>query len=121
MKKTILLFTALFALLAAACSSDTPDQVVDTFYHATQANDYAKALSYTKLNYAEKEVLVEYLKNMGMVIHDYEVLGSNIDEGDTTATVYVHLVNANINADSSETEVNLTCVKEGKDWKVAFF
>ena len=121
MKKTILLFTALFALLATACSSDTPDQVVDKFYHATQANDYAKALSYTNLNDAEKEVLVEYLKNMGMVIHDYEVLGSNIDEGDTTATVYVHLVTANINADSSETEVNLTCVKEGKDWKVAFF
>ena len=71
MKKTIILFAALIALAMASCSNDTPDQVVDKFYRATQ--------------------------------------------------VYVHLVTANITSDSSENEINIPCVKEGRKWKVAFF
>lgn len=121
MKKTIILFAALIALAMASCSNDTPDQVVDKFYRATQVQDFEKALTYTNLNDEEKEVITEYLKNVGMAIHDYEVLGSNIDEGDSTAIVYVHLVTANITADSSENEINIPCVKEGRKWKVAFF
>ena len=122
MKKTIIILAALFALFATACSSDTPDEVVDKFYHATQVGDYDKALTYTNLNGPEKEVLTEYLKNMGMVIYDYEVLGANIDEGDTTALVYVHLMTSNsINTDTSETEVNIPCIKDGRNWKVTFF
>lgn len=122
MKKTIILFAALIAVTLASCSSDTPDKVVDKFYHATQAKDFSKALTYTNLTGPEKDVLIEYLQNMGMVIYDYEVLGSNIDEGDTTALVYVHLVTSNsVNTDTSETEINIPCVKEGRRWKVSFF
>ena len=69
MKKTIILFAALIAVTLASCSSDTPDKVVDKFYHATQAKDFSKALTYTNLTGPEKDVLIEYLQNMGMVIY----------------------------------------------------
>lgn len=122
MKKIIILFTAVAALLVAGCGSDTPDQVVDNFYRATQSKDFAKAVTYTDLEEAEKEVLITYLENVGMTIYSYEVLGSNIDEGDTTALVFVHLETANnVNADTSVTEINIPCVKEGRKWKVTFF
>ena len=49
MKKTIILFASLFAIVMAGCSSMTPDQVVDKFYKATQDKDFAKALTYTNL------------------------------------------------------------------------
>ena len=87
-----------------------------------QAKDFAKAVTYTDLEEAEKEVLITYLENVGMTIYSYEVLGSNIDEGDTTALVFVHLETANnVNADTSVTEINIPCVKEGRKWKVTFF
>lgn len=122
MKKNIIILSALLALFVAACSSDTPDQVVEKFYHATQVGDYDEALTYTNLNGREKEVLTEFLENMGMSIYSYEVLGSNIDEGDSTALVYVHLMTSNsIKTDTSETEVNIPCVKERRKWKVRFF
>ena len=121
MKKITILLTALMALMVAGCSKSTPEQAVDKFYHATQNNDYKTALTYTNLSDKEKEPLLNLLENMDMVIHEYEILGSNIDEGDTTATVYMRLVTANnINPDSSETELNIPCVKHGRHWKVKF-
>lgn len=122
MKKTIVLFASLLAILVAGCGNKTPDQVVEKFYKATQAHDFATALKYTNLEEPERTQLINLLENMDMTIYEYEVLGSNIDEGDTTATVYLRLVTANnIVTDSNETELNVPCVKEGRDWKVTFF
>ena len=122
MKKTIIFFTALLALFVAGCGSSTPDKVVDKFYKATQAHDFATALKYTNLEEPERTQLINLLENMDMTIYEYEVIGSNIDEGDTTATVYLRLVTANnIATDSNETELNVPRVKEGRDWKVTFF
>lgn len=122
MKKTIILLVSLLAIVVVGCSRKTPDQVVAQFYKATQAQDYKKALSYTNLEEPEKTQLINLLENMDMVIYDYEVLGSNIDEGDTTATVYLRLVTAsNISPDSNMSELNVPCVKVGGNWKVTFF
>ena len=121
MKKNIIFLTALFAIIVAGCGRNTPDHAVDMFYKATQAHDYAKALEYSNLENGDREYLIAYLEKMGMVIHEYEVLGSNIDEGDTTATVYLHIVSSNKNApDSLENELNVSCVKRGNKWKVKF-
>lgn len=122
MKKITILLASLLAILVAACGSKTPDQVVDYFYKATQEHDYTKALTYTNLEEPERTQLVNLLENMDMTIYEYEVLGSNIDDGDTTATVYLRLVTANnIQTDSNETELNVPCVKQGREWKVTFF
>ena len=121
MKKITLLFAGLMALAVAGCVKSTPEQAVDEFYKATQNNDYTTALTYTNISDKEKEPLVNLLENMEMVIYEYEILGSNIDKGDSTATVYLRLVTANnINPDSSETELNVPCVKMGRHWKVKF-
>ena len=75
----------------------------------------------TNISDKEREPLVNLLENMEMVIYKYEILGSNMDKGDTSATVYLRLVTANnINPDSSETELNVPCVKMGRHWKVKF-
>ena len=122
MKKTIILLASFFAIVMAGCSSKTPDQVVDKFYKATQDKDFVKALSYTNLEEPEKTQLITLLENMDMIIYDYEILGSNIDEGDSTATVYLRLVTANnIVPDSNESELNVPCVKVDNEWKVTFF
>lgn len=122
MKKTIIFFVSLLAIAMAGCSSKTPDQVVSLFYKATQEQDFAKAMTYTDLDEPEREQLITLLENMDMTIYEYEVLGSNIDEGDTTATVYLRLVTANnISPDSNSNELNVPCVKVGKEWKVSFF
>lgn len=122
MKKTIILIASLFAIVMAGCSRMTPDQVVDKFYKATQNKDFAKALTYTNVEEPERTQLVTLLENMDMIIYEYEILGTNIDEGDSTATVYLRLVTANnIVPDSNENELNVPCVKVGRDWKVTFF
>ena len=122
MKKTTILFTAILAILMAACNNNTPDRVVEKFYKATQAQDFEKALEYTNLEEPDRTYLATFLQNMEMVIYDYEVLGSQIDEGDTTATVFLRLVTSNnIVTDSIENELNVPCVKVGKEWKVTFF
>ena len=96
--------------------------MVDKFYKATQNKDFAKALTYTNVEEPERTQLVTLLENMDMIIYEYEILGTNIDEGDSTATVYLRLVTANnIVPDSNENELNVPCVKVGRDWKVTFF
>lgn len=121
MKKTTVLFAVLMAMAFTGCVKSSPEATVDSFYQATQNNDYATALSYTNISDKEKEPLINLLENMEMVIYEYEVLGSNIDKGDTTATVYLRLVTANsLNPDSSATELNVPCIKIGRHWKVKF-
>jgi hypothetical protein len=56
---------------------------------------------------------------MGMVIHSFKVNGSTIDEGDTTATVDLHIVTSNaFHPDSMSDDIKVPCIKSGNRWQV---
>jgi hypothetical protein len=122
MKKITILLSALLALSFIGCkSNNTPEQVVLNFYQATQENDFHQALNYTNLAQEEQEQVIQVLDQMGMVIHSYNVIESNIDEGDSTAVVTLHLVTSNAyNPDTVGNDLDIPCVKVGGDWKVKF-
>jgi len=118
MKKHTITIAAICTLFMAACSS-SPEKVVDQFYTATQANDFEKAMSYTNIAKEEQAEVIDVLGNMGMVIHSFEVTGSTIDEGDTTATVDLHLVTSNaFHPDSMADDIKVPCIKSGNQWQV---
>lgn len=122
MKKTTTLLAALIALSFIGCNrSNTPDQVVIDFYKATQENEFQKAMTYTNLAAEEQEQVIQVLDQMGMVIHDYKVIETNIEEGDSTAFVTLHLVVSNAyNPDTMSNDLDIPCVKVGDEWKVKF-
>lgn len=120
MKKTITLSAALLALMLAGCGKSSPEGAVEKFYHATQAKEYSTALTYTNLTDKEKEPLLDLLESLDMNIYEYEIKATQI-ESDSTATVCLRLVTSNsLDADSTENELDIPCVKQGKEWKVKF-
>jgi len=122
MKKITILLSALLAFSFIGCkNNNTPEQVVLNFYKATQENEFKQALSYTNLAQEEQEQVIQVLDQMGMVIHSYEVIETNIDEGDSTAFVTLHLVTSNAyNPDTMSNDLDIPCVKVGDEWKVKF-
>jgi len=122
MKKITILLSALVALSFIGCNrSNTPDKVVLNFYKATQENEFEKAMTYTNLADEEQDQVIQVLNQMGMVIHDYKVLETNIEEGDSTAFVSLHLVVSNAyNPDTMSNDLDIPCVKVGNEWKVKF-
>ncbi len=122
MKKITILISAFMALSLLGCkSSNTPEQVVLDFYKATQENDFLKAMSYTNLAKEEQDQVIQVLDQMGMVIHNFEVIETNIDEGDSTAFVTLHLEVSNAyNPDTMRNDLDIPCVKVGNQWKVKF-
>jgi len=121
MKKKIILLSVLATMFMTGCRQEPPETVVDNFYKATQTKDFEQALTFTNLTDKEKEPLLALLSNMDMEIYEYEIYGSNIDEGDTSATVYIRLVTSNkSNPQKEEVELNIPCVRQGRDWKVKF-
>jgi hypothetical protein len=118
MKKYTIALAAACALFLASCSNK-PEEIVNDFYLANQSNDYEKALSYTDLPEEAQPQVIEYLESMGMVIHEYEILGTTIDEGDTTALVDLRLVTSNaFHPDSIFDQIKVPCVKDGRKWRV---
>ena len=122
MKKTAILLSALMALSILGCkNSNTPEQVVLNFYKATQDNEYQKAMTYTNLAEEEQDQVIQVLDQTGMVIHNFEVLETNIEEGDSTAFVTLHLEVSNaFNPDTMSNDLDIPCVKVGDKWKVKF-
>lgn len=118
MKKNIFAAATLCTLFFVGCNNN-PESVVEEFYKANKANDFEKALSYTNIAKEEREEVIDILSDMGMVIHEYKVLGSTIDEGDTTATVDLHLVTSSaFYPDSLADDIKVPCVKSGRQWQV---
>lgn len=120
MKKITILLAAVLTLSLMSCSHDSPEKAVDNFYKAAQEQDFATALSYSNFPENEREQVIPYLEELGMEIYGYEILGSDIDEGDTTATVFLKLVTAGFSNDSTESEINVPCVLCDEGWKVKF-
>ncbi len=108
----------LCTILLAACNNN-PEEAVNHFYAATQANDFEKALTYTNIAEEEREGVIDVLSEMGMVIHSFKVNGSTIDEGDTTATVDLHIVTSNaFHPDSMSDDIKVPCIKSSNRWQV---
>lgn len=118
MKKNIIAATVLCSLFFVGCNN-SPESVVEEFYKANKANDFEKALSYTNIAKEERSEVIDILSEMGTVIHEYKVLGSTIDEGDTTAIVDLHLVTSNaFYPDSMADDIKVPCIKSGRHWQV---
>ena len=78
-------------------------------------------MSYTNLAKEEQDQVIQVLDQMGMVIHNFEVIETNIDEGDSTAFVTLHLEVSNAyNPDTMRNDLDIPCVKVGDQWKVKF-
>ena len=61
------------------------------------------------------------MKYMEMDIHAYEVVSSEVDEGDTTATVHLKTkVTVEGSSDTIEATPLVRCVKSDGQWKVLF-
>ena len=120
MKKTTILVTALIALfMAVGCKGNTPESVVNDFYTATQQNDYAKAMTFTTSSPKMSEVTIQILENMGMVIHHFEVINTDIEDGDSLALVTLHICSSNAkHPDSISRDIIVPCKKIKNDWKV---
>ena len=118
MKKNILVLATLGSLMLASCGN-TPEQVVEEYYGAVQSNDFAKALSISNISKEEQALVAEILDSSHVVVHDYKVLGSTIDPGDSTATVDLHLVTSHaLHPDSIADDIKVPCVKKGHKWVV---
>lgn len=123
MKKITTLAVAALAIAMASCTNkdNTPEKVVNNFYQATQNNEFDKAMEYTNLAEEERAQVVEIIGNTGMVIHEFSVIDSRIEEGDSTAWVSLHLVVSNaFRPDTVGNDLEIPCVKVDKQWKVKF-
>lgn len=118
MKKHIPILATLCAILLASCGN-TPEQVVEEYYQAVQANDFAKALTISNISKEERALVAEILDSTHVVVHDYKVLGSTIDPGDSTAMVDLHLVTSHVlHPDSISDNIKVPCVKLDGKWVV---
>ncbi len=118
MKKFTFAMAAACAFVLVSCGN-TPEEAVNNFYTANKANEFEKAMTYTDLPDEARPLVVEFLDSMGMVIHDFEVTGSTMGAGDTTALVDLHLVTSNaFNPDSIFDDIVVPCIKDGRTWKV---
>lgn len=123
MKRIALVLCALLAFTLSSCGNkNTPENAVENFYKASQANEQEKALEYTNLSEEDRQHVLEFVDQMGMVIHEYKVLNSTIDEFDSNyATVTLHLVSSNaFNPDTISNDIEVPCVKVNGEWKVNF-
>lgn len=121
MRKELLPLAALWVLVLASCTKNGPEGVVDKFYGALQKSDYAAALAYTNVPPEDVPQVAEIMKCMEMDINAYEVLSSEVDEGDTTASVYLNTkVVVAGSSDTIEATPLVRCIKSGGQWKVIF-
>lgn len=118
MKNRFIALTAICTLFFAACGNNL-EKTVDNFYKATKDSDFEKAMTYTNVLPEERQQVIDVLSEMGMVIHEYKILGSTVDEGDTTATVKLHLVTSNAyNPNKIADDIDVPCIKSGSNWVV---
>lgn len=118
MKKPILVLCAACALFLISCGNN-PEQVVDKYYHAVQANNFEEALSYSNIAEGERALVAEILDSSHVVVHRYKVLGSTIDPGDSTAIVDLHLVSSHaLHPDSISDDIRVPCIKSDGKWVV---
>ena len=118
MKRHTIATVAICSLLLIACQNK-PERVVDQFYQATQNSDFEKAISFTDVSPEIKTKVIQYIEELGMVIHNYKIQGSTIQEGDTTALVDLHIVTSNAyQPDSTSSDIKVLCVKKDNTWKV---
>jgi|GEM_PF-2039085 outer membrane lipoprotein SlyB len=118
MKKYTIAVATVCTLLLASCGN-TPEKAVSDFYTANKANEFEKAMTFTDLPEEARPLVVAYLDSMGMVIHEFEVTGTTVGDGDTTALVDLHLVTSNaFYPDSIFDDIKVPCIKDGHTWKV---
>lgn len=122
MKKRVISLATVLAFALCGCGNNrTPEEAVTNFYQASMENDIQKALENTNVDKAERDQVAEIVNMTGMEVLDYELLGSTIDEGDTTATVTLHLVASNaFNPDTLGNDLEIPCQKVDGQWKVKF-
>ena len=118
MKKRTLIIATLCVMLLAACGPK-PGEVVEEYYKAVQAKDYNTALNYSNVTDDVRDVVIQLLDSSEVVVHNYKVIGSTIDPGDTTATVKLHLVTSNAyNPNKIADDIDVPCIKSGSNWVV---
>lgn len=122
MKKRVISLATVLAFALCGCGNNrTPEEAVTNFYQASMENDIQKALENTNVDKAERDQVAEIVNMTGMEVLDYELLGSTIDEGDTTATVEMRLTVTNTNTtDTATTNVSVPCIKSNGTWSVKF-
>lgn len=120
MKKIIVLLSACMAFMFIGCGTkNSPAGIVNGYFEATQAQDYETALTYTNLSEEDAAAWIEQIEGLGMVIHEFAVTNSTIDEGDTTATVNTHVLwSSAFNIDTVESEIPTVCHKIDGKWKI---
>ena len=118
MKKRTLIIATLCVMLLAACSPK-PGEVVEEYYKAVQAKDYNTALNYSNVTDDVRDVVIQLLDSSEVVVHNYKVIGSTIDPGDTTATVDLYLSTSSIqHPDIIADNIKVPCVKSRGKWVV---
>ena len=122
MKKRVISLATVLAFALCGCGNNrTPEEAVTNFYQASMENDIQKALENTNVDKAERAQVAEIVNMTGMEVLDYELLGSTIDEGDTTATVELTLRATSAQApDTATTNVSVPCIKSNGTWSVKF-
>ena len=121
MIKKILPLTLVMLSALTSCTKNSPEEVTDRFYDALCRSAYTEALTYTNVSSENATQVAEIMKSMKMNIHAYEVLSSEMEEGDTTASVLVHTkVTFSEGSDTVEATPEVRCAKRDGEWKVLF-
>ena len=122
MAKKILPLAVIVLLALTSCTKNSPEAVADRFYDALQRSAYTEALAYTNVPAENLEQTATLIEKMGMHLYAYEVLSSEMEEGDSTAVVQASTV---VTFDEGTDTVNASpmvrCVKVDGEWKVVFF
>lgn len=121
MKTKLLLIAVLVCTILCGCKKGTPADAVEGFYKYAKTNEFEKSLTYTNVPDSLVKDVSELIGGMEMVIHEYEVQDTKMDEGDTTATVKVRLkVSNKYKPEPEETNPEIRCCKRDGEWKVLF-
>ena len=120
MKKTTIALAAIFTTALCGCNNcNTPEKAVTQFYKASQAHNTEEALKYTNVSESEREIVESVFNSINMEIHDFEVLNTTIEEGDTTATVEMRLhVSSPESLDTLTSTPITSCIKTKEGWIV---